>query len=229
MNRIVTVVRIQLQSRTVLIWPWAILATAFAVNLLIFGTFLHDLAYRSTGGLASIYIIMLIIGSQCISQFFPYALGMSVSRRAFYLGTALLTLGMSVVFGAALYLISIAERLTGGWGIRLHFFRLGFMETGNPVTQLLVYVVPFLVVGFTGIFCGVVLRRWGMNGMFILMIASIVAFGGGATLITWRHGWGAIANWFTTSSASGLIAGWPSLVALAFALAGYAGIRRASA
>ena len=86
---------------------------------------------------------------------------MSISRTTFYLATSLVTIGASIAFGLGIYLLSLLEQATGGWGMHLHFFRLAFMNTGNPVTQILVYVVPFLVLGFIGTCYAVILRRWG--------------------------------------------------------------------
>ncbi len=227
-DRVRAVVRVHLLSRAALFWPWAILACAFAVNLMIFGGFQDAIQYKYTGGLMSIYIVFLFSG-QGVSQFFPYALGMSVSRRTFYIATSLVTIGMSIVFGLVIYLLSLLEHATGGWGIGLHFYRLPFMETHNPATQILVYVVPFLVLGFIGTFCGVILRRWGPTGIYVLMLGSTVALGGATALITWRHDWVAFANWFTTQSTTALLVGWPSVVAAILALAGYAGMRHATA
>jgi hypothetical protein len=228
MDRVFAVVRVHLVSRAALFWPWAILACAFAVNLAIFGLLGHSIPTRSTGGLMSIYIVFIFSG-QGISQYFPYALGMSISRTTFYIATSLVTIGMSIAFGLGIYLLSLLERATGGWGIGLHFYRLAFMTTGHPFTQVLVYIVPFLVLGFIGTCYAVILRRWGANGIYTLTIAAIVAFGGAAALITWRHGWAATARWFTDQSTVALIIGWPAVIAALLAIAGYAGLRRATA
>jgi hypothetical protein len=229
MGRVLHVVRLHLLTWRYLFWPWGVLAAAFAVNLLIFGIAGDAIEVKSTGGLMSIYLVMLIYCTQSVSQNFPYTLGMSVSRRSFYLATALVTTGISITFGLGVYLLSILERVTGGWGMHLRFYRLDFMETGNPVTQILVYIVPFLVLGFIGMFCGVVLRRWGLNGIFALTIVTIVVLGGGTALITWQHGWTTIGDWLTGQSTAALFAGWPVLLAVPLAIAGYLGLRRASA
>jgi hypothetical protein len=228
MDRVLAVVRVHLVSRAALYWPWAILACAFAVNLAIFGLLGDSIPTRSTGGLMSIYIVFIFSG-QGISQYFPYALGMSISRTTFYLATSLVTIGLSIAFGLGLYLLSLLEQATGGWGIGLHFYRLAFMNTGNPLTQILMYIVPFLVLGFIGTFCAVVLRRWGANGIYTLTIGAIVAFSGVAALITWQHGWQTIVNWIAGQSTAALIIGWPSVIAALLAIAGYAGLRHATA
>jgi len=54
----------------------------------------------STGGLASRYIAVLVIFIQAVTQMFPFALGPSLSRRDFYLGTALSARAQSLRSGS---------------------------------------------------------------------------------------------------------------------------------
>jgi hypothetical protein len=229
MNRVLTVMRIQiLTSRSTLVWPWAILAMAFGVNLAIFGILGNSVPDPTTGGLASIYVFMIVLGGMLVTQMFSFALGMSVTRRTFYIATALVTVAMSIAFGIALYLLSLIERGTGGWGMRLRFFGLAFMGSHNPLTQILMYVAPFLVVTFAGMFCGVVFTRWGTNGVFTLTLITILVSGGAAVLLTWQHAWTPTLHWFGDQGVVALLAGWPILPAAALALAGYLAIRRAT-
>jgi hypothetical protein len=58
-----------------------------------------------------------------------------------------------------MYLLSVVEGETGGWGVDLDFFRLPFLETGNPLTQMLVYAVPLLLFAATGTVWGAVVKR----------------------------------------------------------------------
>jgi hypothetical protein len=213
----------------ILFWPWAILAMSFIVNLAIFGALGDQVpGDPTTGGIASIYIVLLIVAGAWVTQFFPFALGMSVTRRTFYAATTLLLVAGSVAFGIMLYLIDLIERATDGWGMSLHFFGLQFMGWHNPVLQVLMYVVPFLFLGFIGIFCGVVFKRWGMNGVFTLLIATILVIGAVSTLVTWRHDWTSIGRWFTDQSIVSLMAGWPMLLVVALAGGGYLAIRKAT-
>jgi hypothetical protein len=230
MSQVLRVVRVHLVNwRPMLAWPWAILGVSFAVNLAIFGAVGGQLPPGTvTGGLGSIYVVALIVCAGWISQVFPFALGLSVTRRTFYAATALLLLAGSVLFGVALYLISLVERATDGWGMSLHFFALGFMGRHNPAAQILLYVVPFLVLGFIGIFAAVVFKRWGVNGLFALLLVTIVVLGGLVALVTWRRGWPAVGHWFTGQSVVTLMAGWPALLAVVLAAGGYLAIRRAT-
>jgi hypothetical protein len=229
MSRVLSVARVHLLSRMFLAWPWAILASSFAINLVIFGSLGSAIENHTSGGLASIYIVMMIFGGGCVAQMFPYMIGLSVSRRSFYLATSLVTAGLSIAYGIGIYLLSLIEGATGGWGIGLHFFDLGFLSTGNPATQVLVYIGPFLALGFLGMFLGAIHRRWGMNGIFVLCIAAIVVLGGTTALLAVHNGWAPLGHWFAGQSTLAVIAGWPVVIAVLFAVAGYLPLRHATA
>jgi len=93
MNRVLAAARMQLVHPLVTLGvPWMIVASSFAINLAIWG--LGDVGDQapgggSTGGLASLYIAVLVIFIQAVTQMFPFALGLRLSRRDSYLGTAL--------------------------------------------------------------------------------------------------------------------------------------------
>ena len=76
-------------------------------------------------------------------------------------------------------------------------------------------------------FCGLVFKRWGMNGVFTLGLTALLAAGGLIALVTWQREWGAIGRWLIDQP-TGLIAGWPALLAVLLAGAGYLAIRRAT-
>ena len=57
---------------------------------------------------------------------------------------------------------------------------------------------------------------------------TLFAVGLLAVLITWQRQWPAVGNWFADQSALTLFAGWPALLAVALAGAGFLIIRRAT-
>ena len=61
------------------------------------------------------------------------------------------------------------------------------------------------------------------------MTLAFTALGLAAALITWTRQWHAIGRWLLEQSPTALLAGWPVLVAAAFAIGGYTLIRRATA
>jgi hypothetical protein len=229
MSRILPVARLHLVGwRSSLGWPWAILGISFAVNLAVFASIGDVPNGAITGGLSSIYIVVLIVWSQAITQVFPFAMALSVTRREFYVATALVVVAESLGFALVLYLFKLLEDATGGWGLSVRFFAPGFVAQDNPVTQILVYAVPLLAMSFAGIFCAVVFKRWGLNGVFTLMVAAAVLAGGAVVLITRRGWWEAVGHWLLEQPVVSLVAGWPALLAVALAGAGFLAIRRAS-
>src|SRR5262249_40474097 len=101
MNRVLSIARIHSITWIAFVWPPAIMATSFLINLALFAaipvqTWPADT--RSTGGIASIYIVQLIVASQMVTQFFSFTAGLGATRRAFYLGTGLVVLAQSLVY-----------------------------------------------------------------------------------------------------------------------------------
>jgi hypothetical protein len=229
MNRILPVARLHLIGwRSSVSWPWAILGISFVVNLAIFASIGDIPRGAITGGVSSIYVVVLIIWGQVMTQVFPFAMALSVTRREFYLASTLVVVAEALVFGLALFGFKLLEDATGGWGISLRFFAPGFVARDNAVAQILVYAVPLLVMSFAGIFCAVVFKRWGLNGVFTLLVAFVVITGGAAALVTRRGWWGAVGHWLVDQPVVSLFAGWPALLAVVLAGAGYLTIRRAT-
>lgn len=231
MNRIAAASRLHLISwHGLVLWPWGILLSSFLINVVIFAAIGDQGQGQNTpGGLVSIYIVVFVAFVQLVTQGFPFALGLSVTRRSFYLGTALLALGQAVLFGFGLYLFKLVEDATDGWGLSLRFFGIPFLTQDNGILQILVFTVPFVLAGFAGMVGGVIFQRWGTNGVYTLMLTSIIGTGGLAALITWQQQWMELGNWFADQPTLTLIVGWPILIAAALAGSGYAAIRRATA
>ncbi|MBB5116173.1 ABC transporter permease [Micromonospora echinospora] len=213
-----------------LAWPWAIMAISLGVNLLIFASIDEaSPGKNTTGGLASIYIVCSIVAAASISQAFPFALGMSVTRRTFYLATVLVNVVQAVVYGVLLYLLNLIEGATGGFGIQLRFFRIPYVDVDNGLLQIAVYAVPFLFLNFVSVFVAVWYVRFGMNGLFGAGAALILVTGLLVALITWQGWFGDIWQWLSSQHQVSLLVGWPALIAAVAALGGMAAIRRANA
>jgi hypothetical protein len=230
MNRLLTAVRIQLVGWQMIVMPCVILATTFLLNLAIFTLIGKDIpgGPKTGGALASAYLVLLIQSGVLMTQQFPYALGLSLTRRTFYAATALLLAAQALVYGVLFYLLKLVEDGTAGWGISMKFFGLPFLVQDNPVFQILIYAVPFLVLGFIGVFAGAVFKRWGLNAVFALGVVTAAVLGAVVTLVTWQRWWPAIGEWLVDQSPVSLFAGWPALLAVALAGAGYLTLRRAT-
>lgn len=230
MNHTVKAFRLHLVNSIASVgWPWAILLITFVINLAVF-SLLHDIPAenKQTGALASLYIVALVANLQVWTQVFPFALGLSLTRRGFFGGTTLFVLLQSVVAGLALTILSRVEAATHGWGMDLKFFRAWLLDQPNLFVQLLVFTVPFAALSALGMIVGVVFKRWGQAGLYTLSLGSVVILGGAGVLVTWRRAWPSVGRFFTDSSVPALLAGWPALLAVAFGGVAYLALRRAT-
>lgn len=231
MNRIRQVARLQIPAWPYIVgWTWGMMAVTFGINLLSFmANYDPGDGVTTTGGVASLYGIAIGMAAVSVTQIFPYALGMSVTRREFYLAWSLLAVVQSVAYALVLCLLRAVEQAAGYWGMGMRYFSLPFMDDANPVLLLLGYAVPMLVVTHLGILLGTLYLRWGTTGVLASLTLTITALGLTAALITWTRQWNAIGQWLLDQPSTALLASWPVLVAAAFAVGGYSLIRRATA
>jgi hypothetical protein len=210
-------------------WPWAILVGNFFLALAI--TSVVDPGSRDNlnlGGMASIFVMTFITYVSAMTQWFSFAVGLSVTRTRFFLATSLFALAQSVLTGAVLLGLLKIEQTTGGWGMQLDFFGLAFLLTDNLGLQLLIYVVPMLAFAALGMVVGVIFRRWGQQGIFVGGLASVAVVGALGVLVTWRRWWPAVGDWLVAQSAPSMLAGWPAVAAVVLAGIAFALVRRAA-
>ena len=197
MNQVLPVVRLQLVHwRYGLGMPVGILALVFALNLALFGSMGEVIppSGRMTGGILSIYIVFGVGLLQTMTQTFTFALGMSVTRRAFQAGVVVLNVVEAIGFG----------------------------------TLLLVLTVPFLAFAAVGMFFGVIFKRWGQPGVYVVTVATSVVLAALTLLITWRSWWPQVGSWFAGQSTAALFAGYPLVLVLLLGAASWLAIRRAT-
>jgi hypothetical protein len=230
MTRILTAARLQLVGWPArLAWPWFILAMSFGVNLALFAIIGSKIPGGPvTGGLASIYVVELLVCAQSIIQVLPLSLGLSMTRKSFYAAALLWVVARSVAFALILLLFKLLEDATHGWGMSLRFFGVAFLAQDNGFLQFLSYAVLFILLDLVGILSGVIFKRWGINGVFTATVATILILAGAAVLLTWQRQWPGLFDWVSGQPTIALIAGWPLLLALVMAGGGFLAIRRAT-
>jgi hypothetical protein len=97
MNRIANVLRLHIRGwHYWLLVPLSIVLSSFVINLII-SVILGGKTAIYTGGLSSIYIYMLVLGSLTVKETFAFALGFSVRRRDYYLGTLVMAVATCAV------------------------------------------------------------------------------------------------------------------------------------
>jgi hypothetical protein len=228
MNRVLAAAKLHLINPLVILGiPWLVVAISFAINVAVWHlTPAGATDGGFTGGVLALYITVLVVYVQAVTQLLPFAMGVSLSRRTFFLGTALVAVVQSVFYGVAITALLAIENATGGWGAGLNYWAPGPFEVDNPALQVLASGAPMLAFAFIGVGIGILYKRWGQAGTWGLIIASMATFGGLAILITWLDAWGAVGSWFTDQSLVTLTVGLPALVAVIAALVSYPGIRR---
>ncbi|MGY1815087.1 hypothetical protein [Blastococcus sp. SYSU D00820] len=227
MTRVLQAARLHTVNPLVILGvPWLVVGISFAINLAVFHLTPAGDGDGFSGGVLALYITVLVVYVQSVTQLLPFAIGVSISRRAFYLGTALVAVVQSLGYGIVLSALVALEDATGGWGADLQYWAPGVFEAGNPVLQVLYSGAPMLAAMCIGIGMGVVHQRWGQTGTWGLIIGTLVLFGGLAVLITWLEAWGSVVDWFAAQSTTTLTVGVPLAIAVAAALAAYPGVRR---
>ena len=169
--------------------------------------------------------MILVAGVLSTTRSFPFGLSLGVSRRSYFFGTAGLAVAMAAVYGLSLTVLQVIERATGGWGIRLHFFRVGYLLPGPWYLTWLTSFVGLTLVFVYGSWFGLVYRRWNIPGLLAFIAGQITVLLVGALIATWADAWTSVGHFFTTLSATGLT-GVLAAVAAALFAGGLATIRR---
>lgn len=212
--------------------PWLVLAASLLVSVLASAVINNgDLDQYGTGGLLLFYVAFGAVYVQAVISRLPFAMGLSMPGRTFYVGTALFAAVQSLAYGVAFYLLLLLERATGGWGVDQPFFKGGWFTPAyswtvdNPASQVAVFAAPMFALALLGMLIGVLYRRFGSAAVYGFVIVSILAIGGAVTgLILWLED--DFLGYFIDVSPVTLFAGWPLILAVLVGGAGYLLSRR---
>jgi hypothetical protein len=205
---------------------WFAQAIAFVVTLMIFRSTSVP-GQRYSGAVGAIYVSICVIGATVTSWHLPFALSMGVTRRSYYAGTALLAAATAAVYGLPLALLQLIERASGGWGMRLHFFRVPYLLAGPWYLTWLTSFVGLSLMFALGMWFGIVYKRWGLTGLMSLIGAQALALTFVLLIISWANSWHSVGHFFTTLTIEGLT-GLLALLAVGLLFGGYAAIRHAT-
>ncbi|MBG6239634.1 hypothetical protein IWX78_002621 [Mycetocola sp. CAN_C7] len=237
-NRIWNAARLNFVNKWTVCWiPLMILFFIWLVNLAIWwiisasvtGSDRQDALDGTQWSGASLYIFVytLVIAVQAMNATFAYALGLSLSRREFYLGTSIALGLLSLCYGAALTGLSYLEQWTNGWGVGGHMFTSFYFGTGPVWERLFVFTAALLFFSFIGVLSGTVFMRWRTNGLLLTTALSIVLVVGALALVTLTQSWPRVGEWFVTSGPAGVVA-WTLIPTVLAAVAGYGILSRAT-
>ncbi|GAB3615957.1 hypothetical protein GCM10027416_05140 [Okibacterium endophyticum] len=239
MKRLVNVARLHVVNTWTIFWiPLMILAFIWLVNVAIWWIFSAATQGESlstsaregmqwSGSASFIFVYMTVIAAQAMSMTFPFALGLSITRREFYLGSMLAFAGLALVYGLLLTVLSLLEDATNGWGFGGTMFSAVYFGQGGFFERLFVFFVGLLFFVAAGTLGGTIYMRWRMNGMLVAGALFAILLLGLAALISFTQSWPLVGEWFVASGPTGVVA-WMIVPILLCALAGYLALSRAT-
>ncbi|MFV0633143.1 ABC transporter permease [Demequina sp.] len=219
-----------------LVLPWLITAAIFAINLAIWLMVanaaggvdnLEPDAFAYNGGISWIVFFMTVVAVQAMSLTFRFALGFSVTRRDYYLGTAIYFVALALIYSTGIAAFAVVERATDGWGLGAAFFAPWGLASKPIALVWLLYFMALLLFLFLGAAVATVWVRWGAYGLYAFFIGLAFLLVGGAWLVTVTDSWGDVGQFFVTTPLAQL-ALWTAPVTLACAVLGYVFLRRAT-
>lgn len=238
LQRITNVARLHLVNKaTIIVVPWAIMAFIFLVNYLIWWILTASLSpadmadardgLQFSGASFYIFVYMLVVAVQAINLTFPFAQGYSVTRRDFYLGSALTFVGLSALYALVITALGALERLTDGWGLGGRMFAPTYFGDGNLLEAFYLTFMIFLFFFFVGAATATVYVRWRANGMLVFFACLVLILVGLLALVTLTGSWPLVGQWFVTNGFVGVIS-WTIVPTALAGVAGFFILRRAT-
>jgi hypothetical protein len=239
-SRITRIVKLNMTNPwTTIVMPWLVLFAIFALSWAIWLIIYLNADPADRGEISDgtqysgaswwIFVYMLVVAVQAMNLTFPLALGYGVTRRDFYLGSALTFVLLSAMWAVGLTILSVIEEATNGWGIGgTMFTSLYFGGDGAEWWQrTAIYFLLMLFFFFVGAAVAAMYVRWRMYGLISFFFVLGLLLVGAIALITSTQSWPAVGEFFVVNQALG-VAIW-SLVPTAVAgIAGFFILRRAT-
>ncbi|HUY96294.1 MAG TPA: ABC transporter permease [Verrucomicrobiae bacterium] len=180
-----------------LVGPWAILAFAFLINLVITKA---QGGPNPTKALAVVYVCFFGLGILSTGRSLPFGLALGATRRSYYTGTALLAAALAAADGLGLALLQLAERATHGWGVALHFFEVSHILAGPWYVTWLTSFVGLTLLFVYGIWYGIIYRRWHRLGLVAFIVGQVAVIRVWIVVVDRGHNWGGAGFSFTPSA-----------------------------
>lgn len=228
MSSVVAVARLQLVNwRAIVLLPWGITAFSLLVNIVI-SVLIDGRINLTTGGLVILVIFAAVAATQMISTWWPFAAGLSISRRRFYLAAVLVATGMSALTALAAVLLAVVEEVTGGWGGSVVFFGLAGLVVDPLVDQWLVSAAFLLLAWAFGLSGGALGKRWGSRGVLVAIALAVLVPSVVTALVTVTDSGPAMLARVVDQPPLLLLAGLPLAASVALVGAGWLALRRAA-
>ncbi|MGZ0212030.1 MAG: hypothetical protein ACKVI4_06095 [Actinomycetales bacterium] len=237
MKRITRVAKLHFANPwTTLGLPWIILGVIFVGTLTIWWLIFSALSPAQREGALEgtefggssffIFIYMMVVAIQAISITFPFALGYGVTRRDYYLGSALAFVILAVIYTTGLTVLGAIEKATNGWGMGGTMFAPIYFGN-STLERIFVEFVLFLFFLFFGSAIAAVWVRWKATGVTVFFIIVGALLVGLIALTTFTDSWGAVGSTLTDLGVLG-VAAWSLAVTAISGVAGFTLLRRAT-
>jgi hypothetical protein len=239
LNRILAVFKLQfVNPATVIVTPLLILVAIFLMNVTIWWLIMANLdstadradvadGFQWSGAATFIFVYMMVVAVQAISSTFSFALGLSVTRRDYYLGTALSFVGFAAIFSTILAAFAAVEEATGGWGLGGRMFTAIYFGDGAWYERYFIFFALLLFFFFVGAVAAAIFVRWRAIGLTAFLVGLGFLLVGLMAIFTFTATWEEFGSFFVTNGWTGSYA-WSLVPTAIAAIAGYFVLRRAT-
>ncbi|GAA4823142.1 hypothetical protein GCM10023353_34760 [Tomitella cavernea] len=233
LTRALAVTRMNSRQWMLFVMPWAIVLVvlwAHAAILAIIrsqGVEIPDEGFNGVG--STLFFFSLAMFASITTQHFPFAMGLGVTRRDFYLGTALTSLCTGVVNGVLVLIFAQIERATDGYSVHLEVLSVVYRVTDSAALVFFSMVLLTMAFAALGVFAGVIYLKWRANGMFTAALILAFAAAVAALLITWQRGWPAVGRFFVDTPIAVLLLAVPAVLGAVLFGVGYRMMRTVEA
>lgn len=238
LRRVLNVTRLHLTNKfPMMVLPLLILGFIFLVNYLIWllissvtdpeGAANATEGMQFSGASSFIFVYMMVVAVQAVNLTFPFALGYSVTRRDFYLGTSVMFVLLSVYYAAIMTVMAALERATEGWGLGGAMFDVIYFRADNMLLQFMMILLTFLFFFFVGAATASVYVRWRAVGMYVFFAVLTLLLVGLVALATVTESWPQVGQWFATNGPLG-VAVWSLIPTALAAVTGFVLLRKAT-
>jgi hypothetical protein len=236
LGRILAVTRLHFANRyTVFVVPLMVMGAILVLNIAIWFIIWSNVGAKDRADVSEgfsysgasfwIFVYMMVLAIQAIALTFPFAQGFSVTRRDFYLGTAVAFTSLSLAWALLLSVLAALEDATGGWGMNGRMFTSVYFGEGT-LSRFFVYFGLFMFMFFLGSTIAALWVRFRVTGMLLFFGTLGLILIGLVALFTYTRSWNVVGTFFATNGQVGVVA-WSFILTAIAAVTGFFILRRA--
>ena len=189
-NRFLAVLRMHyLNFLTSMLWFWLILLAVFLLNLLFVIFFAPDNMNgprMNFGSVMAVFLYMLISGFVTLKDSFGYTIGMSITRKEYYLATVLAFLAAAACNTLLTFLLHAAEKgINSLLQVNFYFFS-SFYQLGHAALMLWIhFFIQVLLVTLSFVY-SCYHYKYGKTALFTTLAGFLLVMMLFSVLDLWR-------------------------------------------